>query len=64
MTISQGYVPIADWQSVKPAGFSGSTPYEHISFFSNPDSNYGISFSIDDFEVTTDPDVYASWTNN
>ena len=58
-TISQGYVPIADF--VTPSGLSKAV--EQISFFSNPDSSYGISFSIDDFEVTTDPDVYASWMN-
>ena len=58
-TISQGYVPVDEW--VKPDGFSKSSPAEQISFYANPDSSYGVTFSIDEFEVTTDVSEYESW---
>ena len=51
-TISQGYLP---------NGGPNKNIAEEITFFSNPVGNAGISFMIDDFEITTDPDVYASW---
>lgn len=56
-TVSQGYIPIDEF--IVPSGVG--TPREEISFFANPDASYGISFMIDDFEVTTDPAVYESW---
>ena len=56
-TISQGYVPIDEF--IVPSGVG--TPREEISFFANPDASYGISFMIDDFEVTTDLATYESW---
>ena len=56
-TISQGYVPIDEF--VTPSGVS--RPVEEITFFANPDASYGVTFMIDDFEVTTDPAVYEAW---
>ena len=56
-TISQGYVPIDEF--IVPSGVG--TPKEEISFFANPDASYGVSFMIDDFEVTTDLATYESW---
>ena len=53
-TISKGY---------QPNGGPNKNIAEEITFFANPLGNAGISFMIDDFEVTTDPDVYASWMN-
>ena len=53
-TISQGYMP---------NGGPNKNVAEEITFYANPVGNAGISFMIDDFEVTTDPDVYESWIN-
>lgn len=51
-TISQGY----DHDLV---GTGGSV--EEITFYAAPYNGWGISIMFDDFEVTTDPAVYASW---
>ena len=51
-TISQGYMP---------NGGPNKNVAEEITFYANPVGNAGISFMIDDFEVTTDPAVYESW---
>ena len=56
-TVSHGYVPIDEF--VVPSGVNN--PVEEITFFVNPDASYGISFMIDDFEVTTNLATYESW---
>lgn len=48
-TISQGYEP--------NGGPNGNVP-EQITFFANPKTDAGVSFMIDDFQISTDPDAF------
>ncbi len=50
-TISQGY----------DSDTHGTNATEEITFYVAPYNNSGVTVMIDDFEVTTDPAVYASW---
>ncbi len=50
-TISQGY----------DSNTHGTNATEEITFYVGPYNNSGVTVMIDDFEVTTDPAVYASW---
>lgn len=39
----------------------GTSALEEITFFAGPYNTSGVTMMIDDFKVTTDPDVYAGW---